>query len=419
MKLYNSIKKCRICGDDRITTVFNLGEQPPANSLRSLLREKLPKIPLTICHCERCATVQLTDTVRPDYLFSHYVWVTGTSAMVKGYRMAFYRKSIEYFKKRRLFVMEIASNDGTFLEPYKNNGHRVLGIDPAKNIARIANDRGIPTIAEFFGKDIARGIVSKYGTADFVFARNVLPHVAGIDDVISGMRYCLDGKGVGAAEFHYAKVILDGLHYDSIYHEHLCYFSIRSFSFLLKKHGLHVFDVMESPINGGNIVLYFSKNKRTVSRTLKKMIENEEKSGLNSLKAWEKFSIRCRDHKAKLISMIRAEMKRGLAVVGYGASARSSTLLNFCGINRKHLLCIADMNPLKHNKYTAGTDIPILHPDAVFLKNPGLVLLLAWNFEYEILSLMRDKYGFRGKVIIPLPGKPRIIDLSGPLKKKR
>lgn len=413
--LYDNIKKCRICGNDKMKTVFNLGKQPPANSLRSRLREKLPEIPLAICRCGRCTTVQLTDTVRPDYLFRHYVWVTGTSAMVKDYRMIFYRKSIEYFKKTRLFVIEVASNDGTFLEPYKDNGHRVLGIDPAKNIARIANNRGIPTIAEFFGKKIAGKIVSKYGKADFVFARNVLPHVADIDDVILGMRDCLDAGGIGAAEFHYAKVILNDLHYDSIYHEHLCYFSVKSFSYLLKKHGLHVFDAMESPINGGNLVLYFSKKKRAISRTLEYMIKNEQKSGLNSQKAWEKFSKRCRNHKTKLISMIRAEMKAGLSVAGYGASARSSTLLNFCGINKKHLLGIADMNPLKHNKYTAGTDIPILPPEKVFLKKPDSILLLAWNFKDEVVYLLKNKYGFRGKVIVPLPGEPMIIDL----KKKR
>lgn len=333
--------------------------------------------------------------------------------MARDYRMMFYRKSVQHCPRRKLFVLEVASNDGTFLMPYKDNAHKVLGIDPAQNIARIANRQGIPTMAKFFGQKVAKGIVSRHGHADFVFARNVLPHVADIEDVVIGMSHCIGDKGIGAAEFHYAKVILDELHYDSIYHEHLCYFSIKSFSYLLKKHGLHVFDAMKSPINGGSLVLYFSRKKKTHSHILKRMIKAEEKSGLNSLAAWKRFAKRCLEHRAKLVSMIRRETDKGLGLIGYGASARSSTLLNFCGIDKKHILCIADMNPLKHNKYTAGTDILILPPDEAFSKNPRTVLLLAWNFRNEILSLLKDKYRFFGRVIVPLPNEPKIIELSG------
>lgn len=408
--LYKTIRECRICGDDKITTLLELGAQPPANSLRSLLQERLPKIPLTICRCPRCTTVQLTETVKPDYLFKNYVWVTGTSATAKDYCLLFYKESLKRCAKHPLFVVEIASNDGTFLIPYKSKGHRVLGIDPAENIARIANAQGIPTRAEFFGQKVADDIVSTHGKADFVFARNVLPHVDNVDDVVAGMRHCLNIRGIGAVEFHYAKNILDELHYDSIYHEHLFYFSIKSFSYLLDKHGLWVFDLIESPISGGSLVLYFSQEKRAPSQALQKKIEAEERSGLGLEVVWKRFSKQCFKHRETLISMIHGEIDKGLAIIGYGASARSSTLLNFCGINKEHLLCIADQNPLKHHRYTAGTDILILPPDVAFSKNPDVVLLLAWNFKEEILSLLKNKYRFCGKVIIPLPSEPQIID---------
>jgi len=410
--LSKTIRECRICGGDEIKILLELGVQPPANSLRRRLQEKLPKIPLSICRCPRCTTVQLTETVRPDYLFKNYVWVTGTSAMAKDYRLLFYKKSVRCCVKRPLFVIEIASNDGTFLVPYKNNGHRVLGVDPAENIARIANAQGIPTRAEFFGQKAALNIISTHGKADFVFARNVLPHVDNVDDVVAGMRHCLNVRGIGAIEFHYAKIILDELHYDSIYHEHLFYFSIKSLSYLLEKHGLWIFDIIVSPISGGSLVLYFSQDKRAPSHALKKKIEAEERSGLNLEAAWKRFSKQCFQHREKLITMIREEIDKGSTIIGYGASARSSTLLNFCGITKEHLLCIADQNPLKHYKYTAGTDILILPPDVAFSKNPDVVFLLAWNFKEEILSLLKNKYRFRGRVILPLPNDPKIIDLS-------
>ncbi len=410
--LFKTINECRICGSDKIKVFLELGLQPPANSLRCQPHELLPEIPLSICRCPRCTTVQLTETVSPEYLFKNYVWVTGTSATTLNYSLLFYRESRERCAKHPLFVVEVASNDGTFLTPFKNNGHRVLGIDPADNIVQIANERGVPTRAAFFGKKVADDITATHGKADFVFARNVLPHVDKVDDVVAGMRQCLNVQGIGAVEFHYAKIIMDELHYDSIYHEHLFYFSIKSLSYLLQKHGLWIFDLIVSPISGGSLVIFFSQDKRAPSESLKKKIETEERSGLNTEAAWKGFSKQCLQHKVKLIAMIRDEVDKGLTVLGYGASARSSTLLNFCGINKEHLLCIADQNPLKHNRYTAGTDILILPPDAAFSKNPDVVLLLAWNFREEILSLLKNKYQFRGRIILPLPNDPKIIDFS-------
>ena len=410
--LHKAISACRICNQEEISVILDLGEQPPANSLREDLDESVPAIPLILVRCSNCGTVQLSETVAPEYLFRDYVWVTGTSATAHGYSDLFCEEMLKRCdKKKSSFIMEVASNDGTFLQRFKDEGCKILGVDPAENIARIANERGVTTLSEFFGLNVAESVVEDQGKADCIYARNVIPHVENVHDVISGMAKCLQTDGTGAIEFHYARVILDELHYDSIYHEHLYYFSLGSIFFLLQKHGLKAFDLIESPISGGGIVLYFSAEDRDVSDALKLKLTEEDDSGMNAPEAWVKFAESCREHREELIRLVREEVDTGSQVVGYGASARSSTLLNYCGIDQNHLSCIADQNSLKHNKFTAGTNIPILSPDEVFAKKPDVVLLLAWNFKEEILSIIKNKYSFSGKVLLPLPGIPQIVHI--------
>jgi len=409
--LHEAISVCRICNQGKIEIILDLGEHPPANSLREDLDECVPAIPLTLVRCSNCGTVQLSETVAPEYLFRDYVWVTGTSATAHDYSDLFCEEMFKRCGKDPQFVMEVASNDGTFLKRFKDKGCRVLGVDPAQNIAKIANKKGIFTLPEFFGLSVAESIVGERGQADCIYARNVVPHVDNVHDVISGIARCLKAGGTGAIEFHYARVILEELHYDSIYHEHLYYFSLRSIFFLLQKHGLKAFDLMESPISGGSVVLYFSAKEKTSGESLRRKLEEEDDSGMNAREAWQKFAESCRKHRKELIRLVSEEVDTGSRMVGYGASARSSTLLNYCGINQTHLSCIADQNPLKHNKLTAGTHIPILSPDEVFAENPDVILLLAWNFKEEILSILKDKYSFSGKLLLPLPGTPKVVHI--------
>lgn len=409
--LFESITACRVCRSEQIQTVLDLGEQPPANSLRNRLEEALPVVPLSICRCHDCTTVQLTETVRPEYLFKNYVWVTGTSATAKDYSRRFFEESVGRCGAHPLFVVEVASNDGTFLRQFREKGHRVLGVDPAENIARIAQEQGIATWTEFFGRDVAGKIVREHGHADFIFARNVLPHVENAHDVVAGMGHCLSAKGTGAIEFHHAQCILDGLQYDSIYHEHLLYLSIRNLCYLLEQHGLWAFDLIESPISGGSIVLYFSKDRRAPSRAFTQKLEAEDRNSLGSQETWERFARGCFAHREQLVEILDKEIARGSTVVGYGASARSSTLLNFCGIDDRRLACIADQNPIKHGRYTAGTDILIVPPEDALSRKPAAILLLAWNFRDELLAILRDRHRFHGRVIIPLPNNPEVISL--------
>lgn len=257
------IGKCRLCRSAHLDTIIDLGAQPPANSLRHLKSEELPRVPLALCRCASCGGVQLTHTVAPEFLFKNYIWVTGTSATAKKYGDAFC-SALQSRSSATApgLVIEIASNDGTFLRPFSLWGWNVLGIDPADNIARLASDAGIPTRSEFFGTLCAKDVVSAHGRAKMVFARNVLPHVPDPTDIVQGMSTCLDSDGIGAIEFHRADIILGELHYNSIYHEHVFYYSLRDVEGLLQKAQLFPFDIMESPISGGSWVVFFSKRPR-------------------------------------------------------------------------------------------------------------------------------------------------------------
>lgn len=266
--IYKNIKKCRLCNSGSLIKILNLKDQPSSNALRSSLRVKEKIIPLSIVFCKNCKVVQLSSTANPKYLFNHYVWVTNTSQSARNYSKIFCNRVIQK-SKNNSFIVEIASNDGTFLKPFKKKNRRVLGIDPAKNIAKIARKEGIETIPSFFNVKCADKIKKKYGSADVIFARNVIPHVKDILSVIQGMYNLLSREGTGIIEFHYSKIIQDELHYDSIYHEHLFYFTVNTLTSLCKKYGLFAFDADKSPISGGSIVLYLAKSQKKNQKNYK------------------------------------------------------------------------------------------------------------------------------------------------------
>lgn len=408
MSLFEEIKECRICKSKEIETFMDLTDQPPANSLRTNLSEELTKVPLKLVHCSNCSTVQLSATVDPNYLFSHYVWVTGTSKTAHDYSKIFSNNVLFRTKVENPFVVEIASNDGTFLKDFVLKGCNVLGVDPAKNIAEIATNSGVPTLADFFNLETAKRVKDKNGNADVVFARNVIPHVKEVHSIIEGISYLLKDDGLGAIEFHYSQIILDELHYDSIYHEHLFFYSLKSMIYLLNQYGLKPFDLTQSPISGGSLVIYFSKNQRVKSLELISALATEEIKQTNKLNTWQNFSNDCINHAKELKAIVEDHKTKG-PVIGYGASARSSTMLNFAGLNNDEIDCIIDKNPLKHGKYTPGTNIPIIsfEEGKKLFDKCGSILLLAWNFEKEITEELRAN-GYKGSIIVPLPNVIRI-----------
>lgn len=408
----STIVACRICESTQIPLILDLGKQALANSLRRDQTDTLPTYPLIICRCEECGTIQLTETVAPEILFMDYVWVTGTSDGAQDYSKVFCDHLVSRCHDGPLFVIEIASNDGTFLKRFVEREDRVLGIDPAQNIAAMAQRDGVHTLPEFFSLEVAASIVEREGEADVVFARNVIPHVEKATDFVAGMAHCLKADAVGAIEFHRADVILRELHYDSIYHEHLYFHSLYSIGRLLSCADLIPFDVTMSPISGGSFVVYFSKSKRTPTPAFTAAVRAEEVLGTGRLEPWQEFARRCERHRGMLRSIVEARKAEGKRIIGYGASARSSTMLNYCGIDNRLLDVIVDRSPLKHDTYTPGTDIQIVPPEQAFALEPDVILLLAWNFRDEIFAQIRAEHGWSGQVIVPLPGDPTVIDLE-------
>jgi 2-polyprenyl-3-methyl-5-hydroxy-6-metoxy-1,4-benzoquinol methylase len=405
-KIHHNIICCRICGSKKIESVLDLGSQPTANQLTKKFNEKEQKIPLRLVFCKNCKTNQLSSTVESAYLFSKYIWVTKTSKVANDYSKIFYKRVIKKLSKKINYVCEIASNDGTFLKEFQKNKIEVLGVDPAKNIAKEANKNGITTISGFFNKQLAQKILKERKPADLIIARNVIPHVEDIHGVIQGIEKLLSTSGSAVIEFHYLNEILKGLQYDSIYHEHIYYFSVLTISNLFKRYNLFAYHLEKSPISGGSLVIYFSKIKKKYSSELSRIVEIEKKNKVNSLKKIKDFSRKCIEHSKSLEQIIK---KTNGKVFGYGASARSSTLLNFCKIDHTKISFVFDKNPMKFGLYTPGSKIKIINFDKSKIKSKPIVVILAWNFSKEIIEDFSKKK-IKAKFIIPLPKKNRFYE---------
>jgi hypothetical protein len=407
--------ECRSCGSGKLVPFLDLGKQPFANSLLKTADAPEKSYPLDLVFCEACSLVQLTYTADPKELFSNYIWVTGTSSTARNQAARFCDGTLARLTPGSAprLVVEVASNDGTFLRPFQTRNIPVLGVDPAKNVADQANADGVPTLCAFFGADVARNLIAERGPVDLIIARNVLPHVANLHSFVEGLAAAAGNTGLVAVEFHYGYKILEGLQYDSIYHEHLCYFTVASVECLLQRVGLEIVDLEEGPINAGAMVLYARKaGIATPSAAVAHYKAQEAKSGTNTLAAWHDFGAKVFRHRDQLLDILNSEVRAGRRTVGYGASARSSTMLNFCGITTSMLPEVADAAPLKQNLFTAGSHIPIRAPEQVFAGRPDNVLLLAWNFKDEIVNILTGRLGFSGGVIHPLPHAPVIQTLG-------
>ena len=406
---FETINECRISNSKDLTKVLDLGLQPLANSLKKKQFDNEDKYPLTLSFCEKSSLLQLNETIKKEILFDSYVWVTSTSSTAKNYSETFFsniKKNINLNKENDL-IIEIASNDGTFLKPFIKDGFKkVLGVDPAQNISELANKNNIKTINDYWSKDFADNLQKEYGSAKLVFARNVIPHVNKLNSVVSGVENILDENGVGVFEIHDANIIFNELHYDSVYHEHLCYFTLKSITYLLNKFNLYPFEIKRSPISGGSFVIYFSKKKKPQSKALELEISKEEKNKINDTSSWIEFATKVEKHKEEMINIISGFSKK--KIIGFGSSARSQTFLNFCGFDQNNLDLIIDNNPLKQNLYSPGSNIKIVNFQTGIKSKPDAIFILAWNFKDEIIKECKQA-GYEGNFIIPFPSRPEVL----------
>jgi SAM-dependent methyltransferase len=400
---------CRSCGSARLSLVLSLGTTPLANSLLTAddLNRPEPRFPLDLVFCENCSLVQITETVPPEQLFRSYLYFSSFSeTMLAHARELSARFRRELSLGAASLVVEVASNDGYLLQYYKQAGIPVLGIEPAENVAKVAvEQRGIPTLSEFFGAGLARALATEGKRADLLHANNVLAHVADLPGFVEGIREVLADEGVAALEFPYLGEMIARCEFDTIYHEHLCYFSLGALVHLFERTGLKAIDVEAIPIHGGSLLLTVARatSKRAPQPSVAALLNEEQARGMNSLDFYRGFARQVTTLKDELRGLLSRLKREGGRIAAYGAAAKGSTLLNTFGIDTETVDFVVDRNPHKQGLFMPGVRIPIGPPTLLVEKMPSFALLLTWNFAEEILSQQAEYRNKGGRFIVPLP----------------
>jgi D-mycarose 3-C-methyltransferase len=387
---------------------LDLGEQPPANSFidQNELNSQEPRFPLRLFWCRDCYLVQLIDIVDKEFLFKNYLYMTSASRPIVEHFREYVKEVYEEFLRGidDPFVVEIGSNDGSLLAEFKKLGASILGIEPAINLAKLSNESNITTKNTFFSSKVAKEIVQSRN-ASVVVANNVMGHVEDLQDLMEGIRILIGNNGILVFEVPYLIDLIKKLEFDTIYHEHLSYFSLLPIVNLTDRYDLEIFDVQKQSVHGGTIRVFISKkNNFKVKNSVKHFLDYEHKFGLDKMEVYSNFSEKVKEFKRKLRTELEILKKENKSIFGYGAPAKGNVLLNYCNIDTTLLDYIIDTTPLKQGKFTPGTHIPIFSPEKMSDKGIGHVaLLLAWNYESTILEKEKQFREKGGKFLVPIP----------------
>lgn len=402
---------CQVCDSSDLYEVLDLGHHPPSDAFLTEEDLNQPETlhPLKVLFCKDCRLVQLSYVAPPKLLFTdQYVYMSSSNEPFKAQLHAFAEKLIEKLGlSEKDFVVDIGSNDGTFLEPFINRQIKVVGVDPS-SIAKVAIEKGIPTVNEFFDENIAKMILEKHGKAQLITGLNVFQHVKYLESLVKGVKALLDDSGIFVVQSHYLLDLIDKLQYDSIYLEHLRYYSLTSLINLLNRFDLEIFDADRIDEHGGSIRAFISrKGKHIISESVKEILRKEDDYKLHSIGTFENFRNRVNENRRTLNKLLHQIKSNGQRVVGIGAPAKGNTLLNFCKIDSSILDYLVETNEWKVGKYCPGTHIKIKNETEMIKDQPEYALLLPWNIKDDIIPKIRAK-GYTGKIIVPNP-MPAIV----------
>ena len=405
------VEQCQICGSDKLDAVLSLGYMPPVNQMVRIgqVPRQQPWFPTELLHCRQCELVQLGLAVDPVIIFPpEYPYTSGTTKLLRDNFADLYAESSRMLGlKADDLIVDIGSNDGTLISNFQKGGHRILGIEPT-DVSKIANDRGIPTIQRYFGLDTAKDVKAKHGPASVVTAANCFAHIEDVHAIVEGIVEMLGDKGVFISESHYLIPLLDTLQYDTVYHEHLRYYSLGSLKYLLEMHGLEVFHARPIPSHGGSIRVYAArKGAQKIQDSVAKMLATEPRG-----EAMAQRLARFRDDvvlsKLRLMSMLRDLKEKGARIAGISAPSRASTMVNYVGLDEGIIDYVVEIQgSLKIGKCMPGTGIPVVDEAKLFADQPDAALIFSWHIADELAPKLRAK-GFRGQLITPLP-VPRVL----------
>ena len=401
---------CRFCNKKLKYVLADLGMTPLANSYlkKDELNIQESYFPLQAYVCSNCFLVQLKEYENPKNIFSEYAYMSSYSKSMLNHVQNFVEETINKFQiGKNSNVVEIASNDGYLLQFYKKNKIPNYGIEPALNVAKIAEKKGIKTVKKFISAQTAKELVKKGKKADLLIAFNVLPHTPNLNDFVKGLKIILNENGVIVIQFSaYLLPFLQNIEFDTIYHEHFSFFSLFTLKKIFSKYGLVIFDVEEQMIHGGSMRLFLkheSNNVIEISSSVENQIKKEIEFGINKLSTYTEFQKKIDDLKSEVWKFFVKAKKEEKKIVAYGAAAKATTFLNYCGISKNLLPYVVDINPYKQNRFLPGLHIPILHPKKIFATKPDYVLILAWNLKDEIMKQIQETNQWKGKFVTFIP----------------
>ena len=405
----NGLPHCRFCGTELHYTFVDLGMSPLSNSYLTSeqVNRKETFYPLHARVCERCFLVQVEEFESPEEIFSEYAYFSSFSESWLQHAREYTEQMTGRFGlSTKSTVVEIASNDGYLLQYFAAKNIPVLGVEPAANVARAAEEKGVPTITKFFGTETARELAAEGKHADLLLGNNVLAHVPALNDFVEGLKILLKPQGVVTMEFPHLMRLIEGIEFDTIYHEHFSYFSFLTVEEVFAAHRLTLFDVEELPTHGGSLRIYARHKEdetRAVSRRVEELKERELSFGFRRIDMYLSFMDRVSETKRRLLSFLIDAKQAGKSIVGYGAPAKGNTLLNYCGVRTDFLDYTVDANPHKQNHYLPGTHIPIYHLEKIKETRPDYVLILPWNLREEITANHSYIREWEGQFVVPIP----------------